>query len=602
MPSSNVEQIKDRLGIIEVISTYIKLEKAGSNMKARCPFHNEKTPSFFVSPSRNTFYCFGCGEKGDIFTFIEKFEGLDFQGALRLLGTRAGVSIVFESKESQGQRERLYGILESATRYFENNLEENRDVLSYLKERSLSKQTLTLWRIGYALSDWRTLHDHLTHQGFSTVEIEEAGLIKKSGREEMSADKERYYDRFRGRIMFPIFDNSGRVIAFSGRIFPANSGSISGGAKKADENINKNDNAPKYINSPETSLFHKSRILYGYNKAKLAIRKVNFSIVVEGQMDLLMCHQSGFTNTVALSGTALTGEQLTLLNRLSKNIVMAFDADSAGVASSGKGASLALHMGMDVKIAALPEGSDPADLVKAGKDKLRKVIRESKHIVDFYLDIFSASEKNKRKLCLKVGRIIIPFVAQIPNKIDQAHFVATIASRLSIAEDPVWEEVRNVIIEDVSDIGNFDKVAFIPKEQISDTDNTRKDIIEQEIVALLLWQHGEKKKNKKVSSAKDRFKSIVGKARFTELMKGKSEDVDVLVFEAEREFSEGEDVAESLLELLNNLEEEQLRERFTTALENLRLAEVEGKTKNINDALRKCKVLSEQLASVSDSK
>lgn len=588
MPSSNVEQIKDRLGIVEVISTYLKLEKAGNNMKARCPFHNEKTPSFFVSPSRNTFYCFGCGEKGDIFTFTEKFEGLDFQGALLLLGSRAGVSIVFESTESKGQRERLYGILESATRYFEDNLEGNQEVLSYLTGRSLSKQTLALWRIGYALSGWRTLHDHLTNQGFLATELEDVGLIKKSQREEESTNKERYYDRFRGRIMFPIFDNSGRVIAFSGRIF-----------KEEKVNTKTTEGAPKYINSPETSLFHKSRVLYGYNKAKLAIRKVNFSIVVEGQMDLLMSHQVGFTNTVALSGTAFTGEQLTLLNRLSKNIVMAFDADSAGVASSGKGASLALHMGMDVKVAVLPEGLDPADLAQQGKDKLRKVIRESKHIIDFYLDVFSASEKNKRKLRLKVGEVIIPFVAQIPNKIDQAHFVATIASRLAIAEEPVWEEVRNVKTEDTSD--SFGREESIPMKPVESTDITRKNIIEQRIAALLLWQQHEKKKNKKVSDAQDQFKSIIGNTRFTELMKGISEDVDALVFEVEREFSEGGNVVESLLELLDNLKEEQLREHFTTALEDLRIAEVEGKAKDINNALKKCKTLSEKLAAVSDS-
>jgi len=294
MSSSPTDQIKERLGIVDVVGAYLTLEKAGNNLKAKCPFHNEKTPSFFVSPSRNTFYCFGCGEKGDIFTFVERFEGLDFRGALKVLSEKAGVPITFESQTVRDERTRIYDVMKEAVSYFELTLKNEGKVKNYLSERGLTTGTVQRFQLGYAKSEWNALSDQLIKKGYSEKEIEKAGLIKLSDSErprDKNTYKERYYDRFRGRIMFPIADASGRVIAFSGRLFPEEDGNA------------------KYINSPETVLFNKSKVLYGYDKAKHTIRKANFSIVVEGQMDLLMSHQSGFPNTVALSGTALTLSQ-----------------------------------------------------------------------------------------------------------------------------------------------------------------------------------------------------------------------------------------------------------------------------------------------------
>lgn len=578
MPSRTTEQIKDRLSITDVVGAYIQLEKAGSNMRARCPFHNEKTPSFFVSPSRNTYYCFGCGAKGDIFSFVEQFEGLDFSGALRILGERAGVPIVFESKEVKNKRTRLYEVLENATFFFEQNLE--KEVQKYLVDRGLKEDTLKLWRIGYTHPEWRKVYDHLKDLGFTEKEIENAGLIKKVEKDD-SINK--YYDRFRGRIMFPIFDSSGRVVAFSGRIFPAGGGSASGGEGKT--------TSAKYINSPETELFHKSKILYGFDKAKKTMRKVNFSIVVEGQMDLLMSHQSGFTNTVALSGTALSQDHLIQLSRLSKNIVMAFDADNAGIQSSGKSATMALSMGMDVKVATLPKGTDPADLVKKDKEEWRKAIRQSKHIVEFYLDILTKNEKNKRKLRLKVQEIVVPYVAQIRNKIDQAHFVATIASRLGISEEPIWEEVRNARIT------TYTSTATEETEKEDYKEYTRKDIIEKQIVGIMIFI--DKQKAKKVDSAKQKkkFKSIIGVNKFKKLMNITEGEIETIIFEAERTYGQEGNIKEELDELLINLEEEYTKEEFTKALNELKYAEEEGKSKKINLALKKCKELSEKLVS-----
>ncbi|MBL7045325.1 MAG: DNA primase, partial [Parcubacteria group bacterium] len=389
--SSQVEQIKEKLGIVDVVSQYLKLEKAGSNFRARCPFHNEKTPSFFVSPTRNSYYCFGCNAKGDIFSFVEAFEGLDFVGALKVLGEKAGVQIVFENKQDKDERVGLYSVMEKASMFFEENLKKESKIQEYLKERGLEEKTITDWRIGYAPDSWSSLIDFLkkTH---SIQEIEKVGLIKKK------EGGSEYYDRFRGRIMFPIFDNSGRVVAFSGRIFKDDGKSA------------------KYMNSPETVLFSKSKILYGYDRAKFSIRKHNFSIVVEGQMDLLMSHQAGFTNTVALSGTALTLEHIELLKRLSTNIVLAFDSDNAGVASSGKSAIIGLENNMDVKVAHLKDGNDPADVINNpsadGKQEWKDAIKNAKHIVEFSLNVlldkYPPAGGDKRRLLLQASQTVLP--------------------------------------------------------------------------------------------------------------------------------------------------------------------------------------------------
>src|SRR3989344_5138874 len=243
--NSPVQKIKERLSIEEVVSSYIKLDRAGTNLRAKCPFHNEKTQSFFVSPNRGSYYCFGCGASGDIFTFVEEFEGLDFKGALKLLANKAGVPLEAyskEMKEAENEKEKLYRVMEEATKFFENNLRDNKQIQEYLKSRD-----------------------------FTDNEIERAGLAKKP-----EDTNKAMYDRFRGRTMFPISDSSGRIVAFSGRIFEDDGKSA------------------KYLNSPDTPIFQKSSILYGLDKAKQSIRKNDFSIVVEGQFDLILSHQAGF--------------------------------------------------------------------------------------------------------------------------------------------------------------------------------------------------------------------------------------------------------------------------------------------------------------------
>ena len=562
---TSVEQIKERLGIAEVLGSYLKLQKAGGNYKALCPFHSEKTPSFHISPSRNSYYCFGCGEKGDIFSFVQKFEGLDFKGALRLLGERAGIPVVFERGESRGEREKLYALLETAALFFERNLTE--ESASYLKGRGLSDESIRLWRIGYAAPDWRALLFHVRKLGYSDMEIEKAGLAKRPD----DAKGKDAYDRFRGRIMFPIADQSGRVIAFSGRIFPDDK------------------TAAKYINSPETELFVKSKILYGFDKAKGHIRKANFSILVEGQMDLVLAHQAGFKNTIALSGTALSGEHLASLGRLSKRMVIALDADSAGIASAGKGARIALAEGFDIKVAKLPSGLDPADAIAKDPEIFRGAVREAKHIIDFYLEILKGRIDDARKLRLEVERVVLPFVAQIQSAIDQAHFVARVAEVLSIGEEPVWTEVRKLRTEDTSAKKEM-------PEETSRAQKGRRETLAERLFGLLFWQENAEKPLIEVEPLRKSLEELL-KDRFTFLKDVFEKERERAVFAAEEFFGDA-DIEAASKELVVGLEEENLKEELLALSVSLREAEkkkdeaeILALSKRHNDLSRKLHLL-----------
>ncbi|HEY4504008.1 MAG TPA: DNA primase, partial [Candidatus Paceibacterota bacterium] len=405
--STPVEKIKERLGIEDVVGSYIKLDRAGKNLKAKCPFHNEKTPSFYVSPDRGSFYCFGCGAKGDIFSFVEQFEGLDFMGALKLLADRAGVPLVFEKTETKSEKERLYMIMEEATKFFEDGLDDSYESTSqnkiqvknaqeYLKKRGLKAETIKNFRIGFIPADWRLLYNHLRNKKYTDIEIEKAGLAKRPQVEEDTGQgivQKALYDRFRGRVIFPIMDSSGRVIAFSGRILVDDGKSA------------------KYLNSPDTLLYNKSTVLYGIDKAKQDIRAKDYTILVEGQMDLVLSHQAGIRNTVAVSGTALADtlttttrddlkqnviNNLGIVRRISKNIILAFDSDSAGRKAAMRSAGIALFLGMDVKIVDLPEGKDPADLVLYNPEEWKNVLRKAKPVIEFQLDGVMNEVKEKK--------------------------------------------------------------------------------------------------------------------------------------------------------------------------------------------------------------
>ncbi len=419
-----VEQIKNRLSIVDVVSQYVELHQAGKNMKGKSPFTSEKTPSFYVSPDRGMYYCFSSSQGGDMFTFVEKMEGVDFKGALKILAEKAGVELVAQDPQKKTERDRQFDVLEAATVFYIDYLSKKTAAMEYLTGRGVTAQTIAKWRVGYApgpdAHGWREAKQHLEAKGYTQTELTKAGLIKGG-----DAGKEPY-DVFRDRVMFPICDASGRVVGFSGRI------------------LSKDTEAPKYVNSPETELFNKSEVLFGYDKAKQSIRAMDFSLIVEGQFDVIMSHQAGYTNTVAVSGTALTPHHVSLLQRLSNRVVLALDNDRAGIAAVKRAAELMLARGMDVKVARIEGGKDPADMVVADLNGFKHCVGHAGHVIEYLLDILMAEAKDERTLKLRARDEILPFVIKIPNQIDQDHFVSMIATRLNSSKDAVMAEVERM--------------------------------------------------------------------------------------------------------------------------------------------------------------
>jgi DNA primase len=441
MDNRLIEQIKQRLPITEVLSTYITLEPSGTQFKARCPFHNEKTASFSVSPERGLYYCFGCGAKGDVLSFVQEFEGLDFKGALKVLADRAGIPLTAQYAKTE-PTDSVFDALEDATKKYADILQRTNDAQEYLKQRGLTQKTIEEFRIGYAPTEWRTIASAVPTNSLDFYE--RAGLIKKT--------EKGYYDRFRGRIIFPMMDSSGRIVAFSGRMFPDT------------------PEGPKYLNSPETEVFQKSRILFGFDKAKIAIKKHNFAILVEGQMDLVLSHQAGFKNTVATSGTAVSetiigdpSAQLSVIARLTPNIFLAFDGDSAGQKALERAALVTLSMGMNPKVVALPEGMDPADFLAAGAERSeawKELLKNSEHFIIHTLHQLQKSALSAHQLKQSIRQKLFPFLSRVPSAIERNVYLNTIASESNLGTKEVNDDFAMYLKETATDTQSL--LATIP--------------------------------------------------------------------------------------------------------------------------------------------
>lgn len=443
MEETVIEKIKHRLPVTEVIGSYISLVPSGAQFKARCPFHNERTASFTVSPDRGSYYCFGCGAKGDIFNFVQEFEGLDFKGALKILADRAGIVLSeYKAAVPKQKSDSVYDMLESATERYQSELGRNTEAQNYLAKRGVTPETITAFRLGYAPDEWGYISGG-ANKAIGDV-LERAGLSK--------AAEKGYYDRFRRRIMFPLMDASGRVVGFSGRMFP------------------ESDDGPKYLNSPETEVFNKTKILFGFDKAKQAIRQHNFAILVEGQMDLVLSHQAGFKNTVATSGTAVSEQitedpsaQLSIISRLTPNIFLAFDGDKAGERALSRAALVALSLGMNPKVVELPEGVDPADFIlEKGADGWKALLKEAKHYILYSLQkvIQTTSAHNARIL---IQQKVFPFILRVPSEIEQMKYLQMVGHELGIGERAVVQDfesykkntVKNVVVTPETQTANF---------------------------------------------------------------------------------------------------------------------------------------------------
>lgn len=428
-----VERIKERLNIVDIIGQYVKLTRAGVNHKGCCPFHHEKTPSFFVSESRQTFTCFGCGVKGDVIEFVKQYERLDFREALKVLFDKSGLpeSDWEDSKQKDAKsiqedlaKKGALIVMDCAVKVYAKELQsvDGKIALEYLQKRGLKDSTIKDWEIGFAPELWQFIESRvgvLCENKTLSADMISAGLLKTKEHGETTRIHGHTYDFFRGRITFPIFDINGKAIAISARIIGTGE--------------------PKYLNSPDTIIFNKSHTLYGLHKAKEGMRKWKFALLVEGQMDLLMCHQEGFDQAVATSGTALTDEHLRMLKRYTNNLMLVYDADQAGMKATIKAWSLALKHGLEVKVAVLPKNEDPASVLLDNKGLFIHALKQAVHVIEYVLSKSDISSRSGKKDTLEK---LIPLVASLDSNVDKEYFAKRIADVFEMSLDGMYGEIR----------------------------------------------------------------------------------------------------------------------------------------------------------------
>ncbi len=442
-----IDEVKDRLDVVEVVSSYLQLNKSGRNYKALCPFHSEKTPSFVVFPESQRWYCFGaCNEGGDVFTFVMKMEGWDFRTTLEELAKQAGVDLqprTPQEAKAAEEADHLRDLLAAAARYYHHiliNSPEAETGRVYVENRGLTAETVDAFQIGCSLAGWNRSRDYLTERGHSVSDLIKAGLVVE--REDGGT-----YDRFRDRLMIPIRDGRGRVIGF--------------GARTLDP-----DGVPKYLNSPKTMLFDKSATLFGLDMARRAIRRENQVVIAEGYMDVMQAHQAGYENVVAQMGTALTEAQLKQLRRYSERIVLALDPDTAGVQATLRGVEVAQstldkewqpvfnprglvgyegRLGVEMRVLQLPSGQDPDDVIRDDADQWPKLLEEAVPVVDFYLQLLTESvDLEDTKAKARVVDKLLPVLGAVANPVEREDYVQKIARSLRLDERAVLARVREI--------------------------------------------------------------------------------------------------------------------------------------------------------------
>jgi DNA primase len=458
---SVITEVKQRLDIVEFISEYVTLQKAGRNFKGLCPFHSEKHPSFFVFPEQQSWHCFGaCGTGGDIFSFTMKKEGIDFGQALRILAQRGGVTLgprEAPSKAEDERKERLFQINEAATEYYHHLLSATKagaTARSYLTKRKVMPETIKEFRLGFSPDAWETIKTYLLGKGYTEKELVEAGLV-------IEKEEGGSYDRFRNRLMFPICDIQGRVTGFGARVL--------------------DDSLPKYINSPQTPVFDKSNSLYGIDKAKSAIRKRDSVIIVEGYMDVLTAHQHDWQNVVGSMGTSLTEKQVEGIKRLTNNITLALDADLAGEEATLRGKAILAYSNIEANVILLPAGKDPDEVIGEEPVLWRKLVEQAMPIMDFaFQSVISKVDINKARDKSLAVQKLLPSVYEIRDPVQQSHYLKRLARELKIEESAVRAALRE------SKAGRKRSQPGKPAEQSGIARQFVSSRIEERCLALLL--------------------------------------------------------------------------------------------------------------------
>ncbi|MFZ5932743.1 MAG: DNA primase [Patescibacteria group bacterium] len=457
--ADQVDEVKQKTDIVSLVSEYIPLKKAGRNYKALCPFHSEKTPSFMVSPELQMYKCFGCGEAGDAFTFLERYDGMEFGEALRFLAERAGIKLISYRPGEAGEKERLYQINSWVGKFYHYILLNHpiaRKALDYLtKERGLSQQSLETFYLGFAPDVPGALKKFLVDKKkVQPRDLETLGLgFFRDGK---------FLDKFGGRIIFPLFDHRGNIAGFAGRVLP--------GARP---------DLAKYINSPETPVYHKSNLLFGLNLTKKDIKNANEVVVTEGELDAISSWQVGVKNVVAIKGSALTEEQVRLLSRFTRRLTLALDTDLAGDTAARRGIAIAQEAGMDIKVARFGEFKDPDEAARANPENYKRFLASAVNVWDFIVDsIFSRHDAGSGEGKAAISREIVPVLAGIPDKIVQAHYLGIVAKRLSVSQEAVSQEVEALTLKEEKE----KKAATVVTPQKAE--KPRRQLLEERLLTL----------------------------------------------------------------------------------------------------------------------
>jgi DNA primase len=442
IPKEIIEEVRSRCDIVELISSYLpELSKRGATYKCCCPFHNEKTPSFTVNQERQIYHCFGCGANGDVFSFVQEYDKLDFLSAVQFLADRTGVKIVYNNSDikNKDSKDTLLNINNDAASFYHNNLlnsDSGKSCRDYLKKRSLSSDILKEFQIGFSPNGWEELLSKALKKGYKLEDIEKAGLIAKSKR----SGKVKYYDRFRNRLMFPICDTLGRVIGFSGR-------TLEDKRKEA-----------KYVNSPETLIFHKSSVLFAFDKARKAIVENKFAIVVEGQIDAIRCHSVGLKNVIASQGTALTDQHAKIIKRYADEVVLIFDSDAAGIKAALASSKLFIENELSVRIVALPDGEDPDSLIiKFGIDEFKKLIDEALPALNYLINEVKKNEDQKTVVGRKrLRNEIMNFINKCPSESWKEEMIIEASRIINISARSLTKDIEDIKDKKVSEKSNQD--------------------------------------------------------------------------------------------------------------------------------------------------
>ena len=442
IPKEIIEEVRSRCDIVELISSYLpELSKRGATYKCCCPFHNEKTPSFTVNQERQIYHCFGCGANGDVFSFVQEYDKLDFLSAVQFLADRTGVKIVYNNSDIKNKDSKniLLNINNDAASFYHNNLlnsDSGKLCRDYLKKRSLSNDILKEFQIGFSPNGWEELLSKALKKGYKLEDIEKAGLSAKS----KHSGKVKYYDRFRNRLMFPICDTLGRVIGFSGR-------TLEDKRKEA-----------KYINSPETLIFHKSSVLFAFDKARKAIVENKLAIVVEGQIDAIRCHSSGLKNVIASQGTALTDQHAKIIKRYADEVVLIFDSDAAGIKAALASSKLFIENELSVRIVALPDGEDPDSLIiKFGIDEFKKLIDEALPALNYLIKEVKNNEDQKTVVGRKrLRNEIMNFINKCPSESWKEEMIIEASRIINISARSLTKDIEDIKDKKVSEKNNQD--------------------------------------------------------------------------------------------------------------------------------------------------